>query len=339
VNPLHRLNRKPHELSDTSCGETIAAVERGEVPMSRIDDAVTRILRVKLRAGLFDAPRPSLRAHAGNAGNADKLVAREAARKSAVLLKNDAQLLPMKHGAKVLVVGKSADSLPNQSGGWLLGWQGAPPVDRNTNASFPNGQTVLAGIEELLGRDNVVHDPTGTRVDPAPFDVVVAVIGELPYAEFGGDILWNPLVDWRPMPRDYVQKQTLEHAVRHPEDLAVLDAVRGRGVPVVTIVLSGRPLYTNKEINRSDAFVAAFLPGTEAGGLAALLFRGADGPAVGFWGRLSYSWPGEACQTSLNVGQTPYTPLFPFGYGLRHGDVNPVPELPETAGPPAGCTD
>jgi beta-glucosidase len=170
---------------------------------------------------------------------------------------------------------------------------------------------------------------------------VIAVIGELPYAEFGGDIVWNPLVTWGPtegaLPADYVAKQTLEHAVRHPEDLTVLDAVARRGTPVVTVFFSGRPLYTNKELNRSAAFVAAWLPGSEAGGLAELLFRRADGRVpYDFEGRLPYSWPRHACQVP-NVGDAAYDPLFPFGYGLRYGDARTVPELAEPSGPATGC--
>lgn len=291
-------------------GNTIAQVKRGEVPMSRIDDAVRRILRVKLRAGLFEAPRPSQRAGAGS-GDAllHRELAREAVQKSLVLLKNEKGLLPLSRGAKVLVVGRGADSLPMQAGGWSISWQGKD----TTNADFPEGTTLLEGIRQAAGADKVTHSLMGRGVDVKAFDVVIAVIGETPYAEMEGDI-----------------KDTLAHAQRHDMDLALLDRVSGKGVPVVTVLLSGRPLYVNREINRSDAFVAAWLPGTEGQGVADLLFRGADGKAnKDFTGRLSYSWPRTPCQTSVNLGDKDYKPLFPYGFGLGVADKAELPKLDE----------
>ncbi|MBW4716388.1 glycoside hydrolase family 3 protein [Saccharothrix obliqua] len=291
---------------------TVQQVESGLIPVARIDDAVTRILRVKLRAGVLDGERPSARAHAGSAKALQaKELARKAVRESLVLLKNDRHVLPLKPRAKVLVVGKSADSLQNQTGGWTLSWQGTG----NTNADFPGGTTVLSGLSDALGAENVVFSEHGD-VDPKGFDAVVAVLGETPYAEGHGDI----------------GERTLEAARQYPEDVAVLDRVRGRGTPVVTVYLSGRPLLVNKELNRSDAFVAAWLPGTEGGGVADLLVRGRHS----FRGTLPYSWPRAACQSPLNAGQPGYDPLFAPGYGLRsgqHGDVGPLPEdAPETCG-------
>jgi beta-glucosidase len=290
---------------------TIAQVQSGAIPMARIDDAVTRILRVKLRAGLMDEPRPSLREHAGSAQALDAApLARRAVRQSLVLLKNNNKLLPLAQGSKVLVVGKSADSLQNQTGGWSLSWQGTG----NTNADFPNGTTILAGLRQALGADNVTFNATGDGVDPSAYDAVIAVIGETPYAEGNGDL----------------GKRSLENAKLHPEDLAVLDKVSGKGAPVATVFLSGRPLYVNKELNRSDAFVAAWLPGTEGEGVADLLVRGRN-TGRGFTGTLSYSWPGAPCQTPLNVGDAGYAPLFPVGYGLRNGQTSDVGQLDETS--------
>ncbi|GAA4428311.1 exo 1,3/1,4-beta-D-glucan glucohydrolase [Actinokineospora soli] len=284
---------------------TVAQVESGEIPVARIDDAVTRILRVKLRSGVFDAPKPSERAGAGDP-LAYRELAREAVRKSQVLLKNDGQVLPLARGSRVLVVGKSADSMQNQTGGWTLSWQGTG----NTNADFPVGTTVLGGLQEALGADNVVFSETGD-VDPAGFDAVVAVIGETPYAEGVGDLT----------------TRTLELARLQPGDLRVLDKVSGRGVPVVTVLISGRPLHVNKELNRSDAFVAAWLPGTEAAGVADVLVAGPHR----FTGKLSYSWPKVPCGGPLNPGAPGYEPLFPLGYGLRSGEAGSVPELDETS--------
>ena len=164
---------------------TIEQVEAGQIPMERIDDAVTRILRVKLRTGLMDQPKPSAREHATD-GSAlqEPALARRAVRESLVLLKNEQRLLPLPQSSKVLVVGKSADSLQNQTGGWSLTWQGTG----NTNADFPNGTTILGGLRNALGTDDVTFSETGQGVDPADFDAVIAVIGETPYAEGSGDL-------------------------------------------------------------------------------------------------------------------------------------------------------
>ncbi|MFB9909308.1 exo 1,3/1,4-beta-D-glucan glucohydrolase [Allokutzneria oryzae] len=293
---------------------TTAQVESGQIPMARIDDAVTRILRVKARAGALDAPKPSLREHAGKPDAKDaRKIAREAVRKSQVLLKNTKRVLPLAPRSKVLVVGKSADSMQNQTGGWTLTWQGTG----NTNADFPNGTTILGGLKEALGQANVTFSENGD-VDPKGYDAVIAVIGETPYAEGNGDI----------------GKRTLEAAKLYPNDLAVLDKVSGKGTPVVTVFVSGRPLHVNKELNRSDAFVAAWLPGTEGGGVADLLVRGWN-TGIGYTGKLPYSWPKAACQTPLNPESAGYDPLFKLGYGLHNWETGAVGKLDESA--PATC--
>ncbi|MEV6987550.1 exo 1,3/1,4-beta-D-glucan glucohydrolase [Sphaerisporangium sp. NPDC051017] len=295
---------------------TIAQVESGQIPVARIDDAVRRILRVKLRAGVFEAPKPSSRpfARSGDALQARKL-AREAVRESQVLLKNNGRVLPLAPRSKVLVVGKTADSLQNQTGGWSLTWQGTG----NTNADFPNSTTILGGLREVLGAQNVTFSETADGVDPSAYDAVIAVIGETPYAEGVGDL----------------GRRSLEAAKMYPGDLAVLDKVYGKGAPVVTVYVSGRPLWVNKEINRSDAFVAAWLPGTEGGGVADQLVR-ASRHYEGYTGKLSYSWPRGVCQTPLNAGDEGYDPLFPLGYGLRSGQNSAIGHLDETL-PETGC--
>ena len=293
---------------------TTAQVQSGQIPMARIDDAVTRILRVKLRSGLFSAPKPSERELAGSAKALDsKRIAREAVRESQVLLKNNNRVLPLGSRSKVLVVGKSADSMQNQTGGWSLTWQGTG----NTNADFPNGTTILGGLREALGTANVTFSETADGVDPAAFDAVIAVIGETPYAEGNGDL-----------------RRTMEAAKLYPGDLAVLDKVSGKGKPVVTVYVSGRPLHVNKELNRSDAFVAAWLPGTEGGGVADLLVRGRN-TGAGYTGKLSYSWPKSACQSPLNPGDEGYDPLFKLGYGLTNSSRTTVPAQSEES--PATC--
>jgi len=281
---------------------TVADVREGRIPEARIDDAVTRILRVKLRSGLFDRPADA----SALTGRADALnaaeLAREAVRKSVVLLKNDNAALPLQAGRKVLVVGASADSLSNQTGGWSLTWQGT----ENTNADFATGQTLLAALREALGADNVTWSADGAGVDVSDFDAVVAVLGETPYAEYNGDVRF-------PTP--------VQHSLQHPADLAALQTVAGKGVPVVTVLYSGRPAYANDLINLSDAFVAAFLPGTEGRGLADVLVGGAHD----FTGRLSFAWPGSACSTGEGADDVVQ---FARGYGLSYADPAPVDRLP-----------
>ncbi len=279
---------------------TMTQVQRGEIPMARIDDAVSRILRVKLRAGMF-GKRPSAGLYAGKPEALQaRDLARRAVRESLVLLKNDRQVLPLTRGKKILVVGKSADSVQNQTGGWSLTWQGT----ENSNSDFAFADTILAGVRGAAGAANVEFSETADGVDAGRFDAVIAVIGETPYAEFSGDIALS---------------DTLRHSGRYPEDLAVLKAVSGKGTPVITVLLSGRPVYANDLLNLSDAFVATWLPGTEGKGVTDILFRNADGGIQqDFGGRLSFSWPRSVCQTPLNFGDRAYAPLFSLGYGLNY---------------------
>jgi len=294
---------------------TVAQVQDGRIPLARIDDAVTRILRVKLRANL---KRPSTSVHAGKP---DALQARELARKlvqeSLVLLKNDGGTLPLARDRNILVVGKSADSMANQTGGWTLTWQGTD----NKNSDFPNGDTILAGLRAAAG-DRIVYSADAQGVNVADFDAVIAVIGEGPYAEGDGDI--GPAAN-------------LRHSARYPEDLAVLKAVAGQGRPVVTVFVAGRPLYANDLLNLSDSFVAAWLPGSEGRGVADVLLRGANGKVnAPITGKLSFSWPKSVCQTPLNVGDQAYAPLFAYGYGLDYGTRRRVGRLAEDRST-AGC--
>ena len=295
---------------------TIKDVEAGRIPMARIDDAVSRIVRVKLRAGVFDK-RPSQSAWAGKD---DALLAKElgrrAVRESLVLLKNEGPALPLAAGKRILVVGKAADSMANQTGGWALTWQGTA----NTNADFPKAETILAGLK--AAGSNVNYSADGADVDPAKFDAVVAVIGEAPYAEGDGDI---------------VPSGTLRHSSRYPEDLAVLQKVHGKGKPVVTVFLSGRPLWVNDLLNLSDTFIAAWLPGTEGKGVSDLLVAGKGAKPHEFRGKLSFSWPKSVCQTPLNVGDAGYAPLFAYGYGLKRGERSHLGTLDATY-PAGGCS-
>ncbi|CAM5368408.1 beta-glucosidase OS=Rhodanobacter lindaniclasticus OX=75310 GN=B1991_01780 PE=3 SV=1 [Rhodanobacter lindaniclasticus] len=289
---------------------TTKQVEDGRIPMRRIDDAVSRIIRAKLRMGLLDK-RPSQRAGAGDASALqNRALARRAVRESLVLLKNKHDALPLKAGAKILVVGKSADSLPNQAGGWSLTWQGTD----NGNADFPHGETILAGIRAAAGAANVSYSETADGIDFKPFDAIVAVIGETPYAEMKGDIK---------LPA------TLRHSDRYPEDLTVLQTVAKAHKPVVTVFVAGRPLFVNDLLNLSDAFVAAWLPGTEGGGVADVLFASADGtPRHDFRGTLAMPWPGVPCPYAADGPGKPAAWLFTPGYGLRYAAARELKTLP-----------
>ena len=282
---------------------TIEDVRAGRIPMSRIDDAVTRIIRVKLRSGLFDAspatgPHPDAEALHSKAA---RDLSREAVRKSLVLLKNNGGVLPLKRGGKFLVVGKGADSLPMQAGGWSLTWQG----DQTTSADYPNADTLLAAMRKTLGAGAVDYSPDGHGVDPKRYRAIVVVAAEAPYAEMKGDVVF---------PAPY------RHTVRYPDDLANLKRVSGKGVPVVTLLYSGRPVAANDLINRSDAFIAAWLPGTEGLGLTDMLFGG----RYKFTGRLSFDWPAGDCLPQNGGFQ------FRRGYGLSLASKSRLGKLPES---------
>jgi len=285
---------------------TVREVQQGRIPMARIDDAVRRILRVKFSLGM--TPQAPATVEAMQAPE----LARRAVRESLVLLKNKPGLLPLPRTARVLVVGEAADSLAHQSGGWSVDWQ-----DRDTtNADFPQGTTLLAALRQRLGTAQVVFDADGTQQDPARFDAVVAVLAEAPYAEGAGDIRIN---------------ENLRHSRRYPQDMAVLQRVAGRGAPVVTLLYSGRPLYVNDLANRSDAFIAAWLPGTEGAGMVDLLVAPAAGEPAwpGFTGRLPFPWPAGPCQFSSHEAK----PWLPLGGGLsgKEGrtDARLLPDPPD----------
>ena len=284
--------------------ETINDVKSGAVPISRIDDAVTRILRVKMRSGIF-SKSPIIPAGTSGDESEAKDLAREAVRKSLVLLKNNNKALPLKSGGKYLVIGEGATRIERQTGGWSMTWQG----DENSDADFPNATTILKGIQRISG-GTVDYSADAKGIDISKYDAVIAVASEEPYAEMKGDIDF-------PAP--------LQHSKRYPTDLAMLNAVSGKGVPIVTLLLSGRPLYANDLINRSDAFVAAWLPGTEGAGVADGLFRDRNGKgAPKLQGRLSVDWPGSPCP---GTGSSDI--LFARGYGLTYSKSNKLAPLPE----------
>nr|WP_230781622.1 glycoside hydrolase family 3 protein [Sphingomonas sp. Leaf37] len=292
---------------------TLRAAKAGIIPAARLDDAVRRILRVKVIAGTFEAGRPSSRPMSGKfalLGSPEhRAIARQAVRESLVLLKNNGSVLPVKAGANILVAGRHADDIGVQSGGWSITWQGTDV----TNADFPNGQSIWSGIEQAAraggGKATLAADGAFTTKP----DVAIVVFGETPYAEFTGD------------------RPSLEYSPDDKSDLALLRTLKAAGVPTVAVFLSGRPLWVNPELNAADAFVAAFLPGTEGGGVADVLIAGKDGRSANdFRGKLSFSWPRRIDQNVLNRRDAGYDPLFPLGYGLTYAAGATLGRLDET---------
>jgi beta-glucosidase len=292
---------------------TLREAKAGIIPAARLDDAVRRILRVKVLAGTFEAGRPSSRPLSGKVdllGSPEhRAIARAAVRESMVLLKNNGGVLPVKPGANILVAGRGADDIGMQSGGWSITWQGTDV----TNKDFPNGESIWSGISKAAtAAGGTATLATDGRFTKKP-DVAIVVFGEMPYAEFTGD------------------RPTLEYSPDDKSDLALLKRLKAAGIPTVALFLSGRPLWVNPEMNAADAFVAAFLPGTEGGGVADVLVARKDGrPVADFHGKLSFSWPKRIDQNVLNKRDAGYDPLFPIGYGLTYAAPATLPRLDET---------
>ena len=285
---------------------TLQHVKDGTIAMERLDDAVRRILRVKLLSGIFQKGAPSTRANAGNenllALPEHKNVARQAVRESLVLLKNNNQLLPIDPSKTILVVGDGASSISKASGGWTLSWQGTG----HSNDKFPNGESILQGIEKTVddAGGKLIFSKDGDTTIKA--DVVIAVYGEDPYAEFQGD------------------RENLAF-IPNGFDTNKLSTYKENGIPIVSVFLSGRPMWANTEINNSDSFIAAWLPGSEGGGVSDMLFK--TDPSFDFTGRLSFTWPASAL-VSKNNNQA----LFEIGYGLSYTSINQIDFLSENSG-------
>jgi beta-glucosidase len=273
----------------------VAQVQSGEISEARIDEAVLRILKVKFESGLMQRGLPStqgrpLRSQVGSQEHRD--LARDAVRRSLVLLKNDDQMLPLDPAGHYLVVGEGADNIGMQSGGWTISWQGTG----NANSDFPTGTSLLDGFAEQVAKagGKVYHGepvPEGIEVD-----AVIAVYGETPYAETQGDIT------------------SLAWQQPNFEDLALLNQYQD--LPIVSVFLSGRPLWVNREINASTAFVAAWLPGSEGAGVADVLFRNSDGSVQHeFTGRLPMAWPSADINGS-DRDLAVVDAAFARGYGL-----------------------
>jgi beta-glucosidase len=265
-----------------------ANVTDGRVPMSRIDDAVTRILRVKLAMGLMEPsydPRADRALEQAFGSAAHRAVARQAVRESMVLLKNERGALPLSKSVRhIHVAGKNADDIGNQSGGWTIDWQG------KSGSVTSGGTTILAAIRQAVGPGTLVTS-SADAAGAAGADAVVVVIGETPYAEMKGD--------------------RLDLALDSADRAAVANA-RASKTPVIVVVVSGRPVVLGPVVDQADAIVAAWLPGTEGAGVADVLF-GDYRPT----GKLPYTWPRsmEQVPRTAAVGRDP---LFPLGFGLTY---------------------
>ncbi len=261
------------------------AVNEGSIEMSRIDDAVTRILNVKKSMGLLDALYSNDRSLIPSIGSPDhRSVARQAVRESMVLLKNE-NVLPLSRDLSTIVVaGRGADNVGMQCGGWSIAWQGGM-------GDITPGTTILEGIEATVSAaTQVIHSPDGVAASSG--DAVIVVVGEAPYAEGQGD-------------RDDLSLSN--------EDISVLNRVKASGKPMVVVLLSGRPMIVTDIVENSDAFLAAWLPGTEGNGITDVIF-GDYNPT----GKLSVTWPTDMGQIPINVGDSNYSPLFPVGFGLSY---------------------
>ena len=276
------------------------AVEKGDIAMSRIDDAVRRILYVKFVMGLFEEPvtDPSLLDLVGAAEH--RALAREAVQKSLVLLKNEGQVLPLaKDTPAIFVAGAGAQDIGMMSGGWTISWQGAM-------GAIEPGTTILQAIKDTVSPGTVVqYDPAGDFEGTA--EVGIAVVAEAPYAEGVGDSFNLDLP---------------------PDDAALIQSVRAHSKNTVVILVSGRPRVVTEQLGLMDALVAAWLPGTEGQGIADVLFG--DAP---FTGKLPYTWPRWSEQLPFDFESLPEegcdAPLFPYGYGLSAGDPSPaIPDCP-----------
>jgi len=294
---------------------TLAAAKAGTISKERLDDAVRRVLRVKFRLGLFEAGKPRNRAVGGKfellGAPEHRAIARQAVRESLVLLKNNGGVLPLQPKQRILVAGDGANDVGKQSGGWTLNWQGTG----TKRSDFPNADSIFEGIaaQAKAAGGNAELSVEGKYT--AKPDVAIVVFGENPYAEFQGDL---PNLLYKP---------------GNDVDLELIKRLKAEGIPVVAVFLSGRPLWMNREINAADAFVAAWLPGSEGAGIADVLLRKTDGSVQhDFKGKLSFSWPRNATQYANNVGQKDYDPLFAFGFGLTYADKDTLAVLPEASG-------
>ena len=276
----------------------LAEVDAGRVSMARIDDAVSRILEAKFELGLFEHPLAS-KDNIDQVGSPEhRAIARQAVAESQVLLKNDGDALPLSADANIYVAGRNADNIGNQAGGWTIAWQGI-------SGDIIPGTTILEGIKEVAPQAEVTYSADAS----APMtgaDVGVVVVGETPYAEGYGDVGGPECGFCSP---EQLEEKSLSLL---PADKAVIDTVCDAIETCVVIVVSGRPQVLTDQLDKMDALVASWLPGSEGAGVADVLFGNQP-----FTGTLPMTWPRTEAQVPINVGDADYDPLFAFGWGLR----------------------
>ena len=275
---------------------TIRQVKSGEILETRLDEAVRNILTVKSRLGLFNGrvPHEFKENYLGDPKHI--ALARQAVRESLVLLKNNNKLLPLNPSQHIGIIGDAANKISSQTGGWTITWQGR----ENLNSDFVNINSIYEALEQVVisSGGTIEFSKNGKFIkDP---DVVIGVFGEEPYAEMLGDLIDVSFVS------------------TDPNFLPLLEVMHAQNIPTVSIFLSGRPLVINKQLNASDAFIAAWLPGTAVEGIADVIFKKDNKINYDFTGKLSYSWPKSKNQSVLNFTDSIYDPLFPFGYGLTY---------------------
>jgi beta-glucosidase len=279
----------------TSLPEIIALVEDGHVSVSRIDDAVTRILKMKLKLGLFRKPLSTMVCANSVGSQEHRILAKQAVRESLVLLKNEEAILPLSKTSKVIVVGSHADNIPYQSGGWTKKWQGAHhDLYNNPERAIDGATSIIDGIRNVIGAANVIDAGLDGFSEQENADIAIIVVGETPYAEGIGD-------------------RKAAELVLSPEHKDLIKTYHEAGKKVVTVLISGRPLLVNEQIEQSHAFVAAWLPGSEAQGIAEVLFGDYN-----FKGKLGFSWPDEKNQIDKTKDTPNNPPRFAYGFGLEY---------------------
>ena len=286
---------------------TVKQVKDGEISKERLDDAVKRILTVKQQLGMFEGRVPNQTKYSEVGLQKNREIARRAVRESLVLIKNNNATLPIKNKQKILVIGDSADSLKIQTGGWTLDWQGA----NNTNSDFPGSITFLQALKEYENLE-ITHKNSLSNLDlNKNYDLVIVAYGEEPYAEGIGD------------------RKNLFY--RDSKTLNTLKRLKRNGNKVVSIFFTGRPLWTNEFINLSDAFVVAWLPGTESRGMTDVLVANEDGSVnYDFQGKLPFSWPSDPNQSTIAFYDPASDAEFDYGYGLTYKSPKALASLDES---------
>ena len=281
---------------------TLAQVNSGIISEERLDDAVTRILKVKKYLGPFDNRVPH-QFNKNYLGDKDHInIARQAVRESLVLLKNHSSTLPLNPGNKFLIVGDQSKFIENQMGGWTITWQGKTWEGTEiSNKDFPNTLSIYESLSKhIINSGGQVGFSSDGSYKNKP-DFVIIVYGETPYAEGEGDI------------------KSLDFSSKNTSIIKAMSSLSKKDIPIISLFITGRPLIVNKELNLSSAFVSIWHPGTAVEGINDVIFSNKDNSINhNFKGKLSFSWPSETSINPLNISDTEYNPLFKYGYGLSY---------------------